>query len=347
MKSKTLLKRFICLWLALLMIIFVTSCTISNSRQVQLEVTATMIIPTVSNTPTTINQATTTVMLIPTESYTPFFLTALPSPTQTPVPISSAIPTLSIEQQIMLEARERLMQELMQNNGDCQLPCWWGIKLGDSLATIEEKFIDRGINIQRTPLGLNNSDGQVYVSLGYYSAITRGDNTSVTVNFYTTNGVTQFINVLGERPLRQYGEEEFVRDWEKYALDSILQQYGQPSYVYLIPQNVADPGPPNFVLVLYYPGLGFIFSYQPFDTFSNQTKAELCLTLNNMRQIELSLYNPEYIDVWANYLLPPALNPETEEYFEQWEWEAQTGTDLDEFYEKFKDLSDLQCILLK
>lgn len=347
MKKKVPLKLSICLWFALLMIIFVTSCTISASPQTQVDVTVTMVTPAASTTPTAINQATTTATLIPTESSTPILATALPSPTQTPIPISSLIPTLSIEQQAMLEVRERLLQELMQNNGNCQLPCWWGIELGDSLATIEEKFADHEIGTQRAPSGITNSDEQVYVSLGYYNAATLGDDTSIIVNFHTINGVTQFINVLGERPLRQYGAEEFVRDWEKYALDSILQQYGKPAYVYLVPQNVADPGPPNFVLVLYYPDLGFTFSYQPFDTFSDETEAELCLALDNMRQIELSLYNPEYVGVWANYLLPPAINPEAEDYFERWEWEAKTGTDLDVFYEMFKYPDNYsQCILV-
>lgn len=340
MKKKVPLKLSICLGFALLMIIFMTSCTTSDRYPAQVETTVTTVTPTASTTLTAIDQTTVTVTLIPTESNTPFLSTALPSPTQTPVLISPLIPTLSIEQQAMLEARGQLIQELMQNNGNCQLPCWWGVKLGDSLATIEEKFADRGISIQHAPSGLTNSDEQVYVSLGYYNTITLGDDTSITVDFYAINDVTQFINVLGERPLRQYGQEEFIRDWEKYALDSVLQQYGKPSYVYLIPQNIADPGSPNFVLILYYPDLGFKFSYQLYDTM----KTEFCLALDNMRQIELSLYNPEFADVWANYLLPPVLNPEAEDYFEQWAWEAQTKTDLDTFYETYKDSANPKCI---
>jgi hypothetical protein len=164
------------------------------------------------------------------------------------------------------------------------------------------------------------------------------------MDFYTVNDAVQFIEVSAERPFPQYGEEMFVQDWELYSLGSILQTYNKPPYVYLIPQNVAEPGPANFTLIIYYPEMGINISYQPYETLSNDGDHELCLNLENLQQISLSLYNPEFVDGWVDYLLPASLNPGAEDYLKQWTWEEQTGTDLDTFYETYKNPSNLGCI---
>jgi len=267
----------------------------------------------------------------------------MPSITKTIEPALLPVATSDIEQNATQEMREKLLQEFMQTNRYCQLPCWWGIELGESLEKIEKEFINYGINMQYISSDFIDNDKKGYIYLGYYNPVTLGDDIGVSVNLSTIDDKVQFIDVLAHRPLRQYGKEEFIRDWEKYSISSMLQQYGKPQYVYLFPPGVADPGPLNFNLLLYYPELGFKFEYGPFDVSSSETQAELCLELGNLRQISLSLYNPEFVNLRSDYLLPPALNPEAEDFLHAWTWEATTGMDLDTFYEIYKS-DNPECI---
>ncbi len=271
----------------------------------------------------------------PTATNTALPPTAIVSPTSTPPPV----PTLTKTEE------GELVQEFMILQEGCQLPCWWNIQFGDNLESIGDSFAELGIESWEVTISDYGDGGnRGYVKVGYFNQASSFYEIGVSLDFFTVDEKVQYIDVSAERPLRQYGEAEIVRDWNQYALSSIIQKYGETPYVYLFHQ-VADPGPPNFDLILYYPDLGFKFSFQPHNT-SNETEAELCLALNNMRQINLSLYNPEFVDVWANYLLPPALNPETVEYFEQWAWEAQTGIDLAIFYETYKDSTTPECIVI-
>ena len=331
-------------WLLMSIIIFVVSCTSPMPLQRQtstvnanniLETTIEMKVVTTQVTITSISTLTATNTYTPTATSTPLLSTVTVTIPATLTPI----PTLnSVEEGI-------LVQEFMATNGGCQLPCWWGFKLGESLESIGEAFITIGIGPWRVAIsGFGDGGEQGYIKLGYFDSASSTYNIGISMDFYATNNIVELIEVTVERPLRQYGEEMLVRDWEKYSLNSILQKYGKPPYVYLIPQNVADLGPSNYVLILYYPDLGFKFSYQPYETSSSDTETELCLNLGNIQQISLSLYNPEFVYMWANYLLPPALNLEAEDHLNQWTWEAQTGMDLNSFYETYKDPNNLGCI---
>jgi hypothetical protein len=345
MKYKFLSNQFISLWFSLLVLIFVTGCTDAATLQDQPE--APVKTPTHTVLSTT-NQPVVEIDTTPTEIDIPLSPTATPSPTKKPVPTLQPVSPLSVEQELLLEASAKLAQELMQTNGGCQLPCWWGIELEESLETVNREFdkifdekFDNDSLFYVSRFKVIDEDGTI--RLGYHNPVMSGIDVSITTNFHFVDGQVQFIDVLAERPLRQYGEEKLIRDWENYSISSILQQYGKPPYVYLFPQSIADPGPLNFNLLLYYPELGFKFEYGPFDVSSSETQTELCLDLQNIRQISLSLYNPEFVHLRSNYLLPPALNPEAEEFLHAWTWEAITGMDLDMFYELYKS-SNPECI---
>ncbi len=340
-KLKSPLKLFVFLWFWVLALIFMAGCTVSSETLPQLETTAKtapLIIVATTNQP--VSEIETT----PTEIKTPLLPATTSSPTTMPLPTLLPVSTLSIEQEALLEDNAELLQELMQTNGGCQLPCWWGTELGENTASVNEKFINYGISLWYIPSNFEGIDEQGYVHLGYYNPTTLGDDVSVTTDFRFVDGKVQFIDALVERPLRQYGEEKLLRDWEKYSISSMLQQYGLPPYVYLFPQNVTEAELLNFSLLMYYPELGYKFEYEPYNISSGETQAELCLNLDNMRFINLSLYNPEFVNLRPKYLLPPALNPEADDFIQAWTWESVTGMDLDMFYEIYKDSSSPECI---
>lgn len=339
MKNKFLLKWDIILWLAALTVMLITSCVFSDNSQKQTGTTAESVTTTLA----------TQITLIPPKTIvtqTPAVITTT-LPAQTFASTPTQIPTPIVEQTMLPKVSEQLVQELMRTNGNCQLPCWWGIELGENLQKTGKMFTTLGVGIWRTTISdFGDGGNRGYIKSGYFDPANLSYNVGISMDFYTVGGEIQFINVLAERPLRQYGEEEFVRDWEQYFLSSILQKYGQPQYVYLVPLNIADPSPPDHALTLYYPDLGINVSYAFYGDWTEDGLAEICFDITNVRNIELSLYNPKLADVWGTYLLPPELytDPDLAELYSAWTWTTQTGMSIDSFYETYKNPENLDCI---
>lgn len=40
---------------------------------------------------------------------------------------------------------ELMFEDFMATNGECDLPCWWGFQLGESLDSISQRFIGIGL----------------------------------------------------------------------------------------------------------------------------------------------------------------------------------------------------------
>ncbi len=343
MKREFFLRQFICFWFVTLVLLIITGCASLVDSQEQVKVIATRSTITPSVTMTAVYQPTTTIPSVPTEPK------VLPSPATSPTGLSSPaltpIPALSAE---MIDAREQLIQELMQTNGNCQLPCWWGIELRQNIETAGQRFTDlrmSGWNVMTSDLS-DNDNAMGYIHLGYYDLENSFFCVRISLKLYTVGEKIQFIRVFTERPLRKYGEEEFVRDWDQYFLSAMLQKYGKPTHVYLVPLNIAEPSPPDHALILYYPELGINVSYDFHGNWIEDGMAEVCPNITNAKNIELSLYNPEFADVWGTYLSPPEFytDPELIGLFNAWTWAVQTGTDIDTFYETYRISENLECV---
>lgn len=274
------------------------------------------------------NTSTSTQAPSPSPTNTPLPPTLTPTPSRTPTPV----PTLTVEEE------GELIQELMATNGGCQLPCWWGIELGDTLVSVSDTFANWGAAPWRVTTSWPYKG---YINLGYYEPNSSFDSVSVFLEFYALDGIVQYIKTSGSHESRQFGEQEFVRDWEKYFLPTFLQTFGRPSLAYLRPGNIADPGPSNYTLLLYYPDLGINVSYNFFGTQLSDGRDEVCFALENVMLLQLSLYNPEFAENW-----PVAQLLGLGSSGEDWLIENQMGIDLDTFYETYQDPDNLGCIQL-
>src|SRR5574341_671827 len=58
--------------------------------------------------------------------------TATASPVTTPIPIPSPRPTLTFVPRPSPEEGEKQFLELLHNNGNCRLPCWFGFTPGQT-----------------------------------------------------------------------------------------------------------------------------------------------------------------------------------------------------------------------
>ena len=93
-------------------------------------------VPQAIPTPTlaTISSATEP-MSIPTA-------TTMPPPTNTPIITPTSIPKLTGEQE------DQFLEKILETNGDCELPCWWGNAIVPGKTTFENAewfFYSEGI----------------------------------------------------------------------------------------------------------------------------------------------------------------------------------------------------------
>jgi hypothetical protein len=160
----------------------------------------------------------------------------------TPTPILYTLtpaPTLSVEE------AQALVSDLLQSNGGCQLPCWWGFTPGEtSWRTAYEFFNARGKVPAAAP--------SVYTPRIY------------TVSFRVPEPLTQ----------HYYVQEEIIEmiwsnpgDTPRYKLSQLLATYGQPANVWLkIPPSVpeGDESILPFFLLLHYKNQGILVMYTGF-----------------------------------------------------------------------------------
>lgn len=290
----------------------VTTTTIAETITPLLPtITATVVTPTITLAPTHV--------LLPAPTHTPFLQTLIP----TQLPTLTPAPTLTEQQEGLL------IQELMATNGGCQLPCWWGLKLGDTMSSVGETFASWGA----TPWHVTTSGDEVgYINLGYNEPNSSVDPVHIFLQFYAIEGTVQYIKVSGSHESRQFGEQEFIRDWEKYFLSATLQKYGIPSLVYLRPGNRLETGPSNYTLLLYYPDLGINVSYNFLGTYLGNGIDEICFVLENVFLIQLYLYNPEFAESWP---IPQLLGLGSED--DIWLIESLLEMDRATFYETYQD----------
>lgn len=236
-----------------------------------------------------------------------------------------------------------LLQELMTTNEGCQLPCWWGVNIGDTLESIGQTFNGfgmRGWNTRASNLGDEGLMGSL--TTGYYDETEHLLYLGVSLNFHTSTDSLEYVRISVSRPSFKRGELEFANNWQYYFLSSILQEYGKPSQVYLRLRSIADPMPtPIYSLSLLYPEKGISITYNLEGVWldDNRLHAELCLDMENSNPLELSLFDPQHFEKWADYF-----PPYNDELYILSTWEAATGMDLDTFYQTFQDSDYLECV---
>lgn len=301
---------------------------------------------------------TTKTPMIPTETSTKMS-TAVVEPTMIPSATStisfsitstnsfSTTPTMMpIPTRTKIE-REALFENFMATNGGCELPCWWGFELGDSLESISQTFINLGI----APLVIGSSSKVDSDQIGtrdtsYYdihegNAVAR---LSVSTQFHELNDSLEYVYVFVNRVQFERSQEEFIRDWEQYFLSSFLQRYGKPTQVYFRLRTVAEVmDPPQFSVSLLYREKGLAITYHIIGRWlrDEESRAEFCLDIENVQTIELSLFNPDGFDRWGYQFAPYH-----DELYEPLTWEVEYGVPLDTFYETYRHPENLDCLVL-
>lgn len=330
-----------CLLLVIMLCMF--GCSSQTGVLTEERISETTELPTMTPSPTKIP-------MIPTGASTPIF-TSVVEPTAIPFIILTTIPsitstTMPIPTITGIDV-EKLFQNFMTTNRDCELPCWWGFELGNSLKSVTQTFTNLGMPWLEIGTSSKVTSDQMGIwDASYYDqyegyVVAR---LSVEIQFHELDGSIEYIYVFVNRVKFEESQQEFIRDWEQYFLSSFLQRYGKPTQVYFRLRTVADVmDPPQFSVSLLYREKGLAITYHIIGRWlqNQDVQAEFCLGIESVQAIELSLFNPEGFERWGYNFVPYH-----DELYEPLTWEAKFGVPLDTFYEMYQYPENSSCLTL-
>jgi hypothetical protein len=236
------------------------------------------------------------------------------------------------------------VSEMLQDNGGCRLPCWWGFTPGEiSWEATKTFFVSLGKRIHSVDNNIENYT-VYFVIPGYYESgqsYIGKDGTLDAIGIYA-------VPPTGEDGYPAYRDPRFVQDWRAYTLSQILEVYGSPQQVLLETYNNTLALP--FRLLLVYPDLGFLVMYQgpigedgqyfrPPEAVEAGEPIRICLWRSGV--VLLSLWSPEYKVTFEDLrpMIGSAANPDHLHSLEE-----ATGMSIEQFYQTFVQPENQTCL---
>lgn len=218
-----------------------------------------------TETPSPVSSPTTTIETIPTK---------MPTASPTSMPTWTPLPTFAPSQ------RGQIYNELMNSNGGCTLPCWWGFELGKtSLNEVRQFYAAFDAFLTEH----NDKNGVTILEVLF-------------VDPQIENGIQiphTFVaqdNVLVESQIQ-------LSNQPSYQIESILQLLGKPSDIWMwtIPEPYEDKLPADFIL--YFPNHGVLLGYRTGSIKSNEY-VKVCF--DKVGGATIDLWNPSIWDPNGN-----------------------------------------------
>lgn len=182
---------------------------------------------------------------LPTLSPTGIRLTSSATSTTTP------LPTLTKEDS------QKMILDLINNNGGCRLPCWWGIIPGKTRWSEAETFLNH--------LGLNTHGGRIVDGELYHEVQAIDFINHVIFNQNSYFEADSLVSRIEIESQGNYDPVYFREAWAQYSPDEIVMDYGSPSRVFLQTYSQTYVGKPvssiPFFLTLIYDNSGFYIQY--------------------------------------------------------------------------------------
>jgi hypothetical protein len=228
--------------------------------------------------------------------------------------VGTSLPVLSNDE------AKKLVQELLVDNAGCRLPCWWGIAPGKTTWVEARHFLESfAVYIGET--------GGVRVPLpSPYSDATYMDH-----GYFINNGIVENIHIYNFNLA------------PNYYLPKFLENYGQPSEVWIQTFSQEEIGQWNFTFYLFYIERGILVEYglaTPIEDAVVDRKLQNCLKYAYSPFIYL--WSPEQSKLSfqdAIQKFPYSLNtPEPMPLLDA------TGMDVKTFFETFKNPETNTCI---
>ena len=295
--------------------------------------------------------ATTSLPSSPTPTSTKTPTVVRPTETKTITPTATATLTMEEWRQTWLLAESRIEAVMASNNG-CQLPCWWGIELGNSVSDAQQVFDtinptgwvdspDEWGSLQQVGFFhhfyVDKMGNQIYSGLSI-TLLVQGDlirvfNIFVGRSLSAPPGDPDYIQI----------SERLIRDWEQFSAQNMFATFGEPDLIYLFPSGYADGDNYFYEFNLYYLSLGIRVSYASplYDNDDNDNgQGTMCLNMFDMDYLRLFLYDPAFL----SNVVPEST--EGDPPVEDSDLEHRTGLTIEEFVD-YIGYSDSDCFSVK
>jgi hypothetical protein len=311
--------------LFLVMSFILTGCGTSVETALTETVTETASVVQNPSTPTLIPLLSPTVTPSPRSSLTPV------PPPRTP---TTPLPTLPVEEQ------EAYLLNLIETNGDCELPCLLGIQPGESFweelrkvvtpIHFIEDYTPNEAGFFRIPFSVNQENHPNF-ELTFTGTENTIDHIAVDARIY-----------LPDDPVGYF--PSFAEVMRQYSLPNVLSEHGVPSRILLEVQGQVDPGAGTQAsILLFYDNAGILINYWFLDVVTQDPNTgilEACLDYEHNYSISLYLQNPNdktplerMIGAEDDYALNVLLKP----------LEEITTIGIEDFYRLFVDSDDSAC----
>ena len=160
---------------------------------------------------------------------------------------STAEPTLGEEQ------RNAYLLELIQTNGGCRLPCWWGFMPGQtSWNAVRTQIVHIGGRTNDYP----NPDGSIYHGVGGLDWYPNG--VHIRVGFIETQNLLHKILITTDG----YSDPSFFLSlWKQYSPEELITAYGTPTRIEAMLFG-SEQGTEFYELLFFYDNQGILAAYK-------------------------------------------------------------------------------------
>ncbi len=173
-----------------------------------------------------------------------------PGSTQTPNVTAVPTNTVSTSPTLNENQKEEYIFSQLDNNGGCDLPCWWGIIPGKAL------WSDVSTNF--AGLGFRSSQIKGTSKFGMGGFALFSINTYSSVVYDVESNVIQSISITVDGALEP---EKFQEAYFYYSPDEILKNYGQPSKILLDIPAYGYGDKVGYSFWMFYEHRGFLVVY--------------------------------------------------------------------------------------
>lgn len=272
-------------------------------------------------------------------------LTPLKSPTKTAFPTAFLSPVV-VDATSLAETSQGVFSRLLTTNGNCNLPCLWGITPGksnpdDAISILEplvpisnSSHLNKKEIIDINPVYIEGDLG-IYINLSIFSDLS---NNKINKIIFRTQALRKIDD--GDYEV-VFGTDLYNRLLRTYSLSQILSMRGTPTEIMIrtyseLPTQTWGP----FDILLFYPENGVLIHYITPLSPNNS----IIVGCPGKANVELFLVPPGNAKV-SNDLLSLVSAPQSpEEVFSGYKSiEEVTSISIDEFVEKFQQTSD-ECI---
>lgn len=186
----------------------------------------------------------------------------VPTSTATHTPSPTAVPTMFPEQ------AQATILGWLKNNGDCLLPCVWGLEPERTTTQMRINLLSPFGNVEGEDFGIGRtSDDENPGGIGYSYQSDKTHYLTISLDYYEENGYVTNLTLLTDvfnNDIRIFDDADYKDLTQNYGVAQILATYGRPSHIYLAtwpkdPFARRDYQP--FIIVLIYTEIGFRAEY--------------------------------------------------------------------------------------